>query len=285
MRKAPLFAVTIAEVTTLLLLSAGILCAEDDPKVATNNPPRRSPGESIHEEKKVDPLNAMRTRSEDYYTTPTPSVSSPTQRTVTKTKPAEAKPPEPAVKPLPKPFVAPSIPSNYSTPTVRSSTDSRLTSASRYPWKKQINTTVFWIGEKPSGANKTPNLKSSWDTNWMKNYGGYDDPNPANRAPDFRPKSFVPGLNPFYIALPYNDRAAYNKTKSEAPRVIPWFRQTFQRPGQSVCKGRWIAIHYKGKICYGQWEDCGPFNTDDWQYVFGNAKPKTQGNGGAGLEE
>lgn len=141
---------------------------------------------------------------------------------------------------------------------------------------------MFWIGEKPSGSNTTPNAKSSWDTNWMQNYGGYDDPN--NRAPDFRPKAFVPKLNPFYFALPYNDRAAYNRTKAEAPRVIPWFRQAFERPGKTVLKGRWIAIHYQGKVCYAQWEDCGPFNTDDWQYVFGNASPRTNKNQGAGLD-
>jgi hypothetical protein len=28
----------------------------------------------------------------------------------------------------------------------------------------------------------------------------------------------------------------------------------------------------------------GPFETDDWDYVFGNARPKTRGNKGAGLD-
>ena len=27
----------------------------------------------------------------------------------------------------------------------------------RYPWKKNIVTTVFWIGERPSGNNPVPN--------------------------------------------------------------------------------------------------------------------------------
>ncbi|PYL44311.1 MAG: hypothetical protein DMF42_01625, partial [Verrucomicrobia bacterium] len=27
----------------------------------------------------------------------------------------------------------------------------------RYPWKKNIVTTVFWIGEKPSANNPVPN--------------------------------------------------------------------------------------------------------------------------------
>ncbi len=30
-------------------------------------------------------------------------------------------------------------------------------SARRYPWKKSIVTTVFWIGEQPSGNNPVPN--------------------------------------------------------------------------------------------------------------------------------
>ena len=33
----------------------------------------------------------------------------------------------------------------------------------RYPWKKNIVTTVFWIGEQPSGNNPVPNRRSSWD--------------------------------------------------------------------------------------------------------------------------
>ena len=33
----------------------------------------------------------------------------------------------------------------------------------RYPWKKNIVTTVFWVGEQPSGNNPVPNRRSSWD--------------------------------------------------------------------------------------------------------------------------
>src|SRR5436309_15175558 len=45
----------------------------------------------------------------------------------------------------------------------------------RFPWKSQIVTTVFWIGEKPSGNNPVPNRVSSWEKDWTKNYGGMDD--------------------------------------------------------------------------------------------------------------
>jgi hypothetical protein len=37
-------------------------------------------------------------------------------------------------------------------------------------------------------------------------------------------------------------------------------------------------------VAYAQWEDCGPFRTDHWQYVFGNDRPKPNLNHGAGLD-
>src|SRR6059058_3715830 len=69
----------------------------------------------------------------------------------------------------------------------------------RYPWKKNIVTTVFWIGEKPSANNPVPNRVSSWDKNWSRSYGGFDDPNPAHRS-NYIPVKFTPRQNPFYCA-------------------------------------------------------------------------------------
>jgi hypothetical protein len=152
----------------------------------------------------------------------------------------------------------------------------------RYPWKKEIVTTVFWIGEKPSANNPTPNRSSSWDANWTRNYGGFDDPERSHRH-DFVPAKFTPGQNPFYVALPYNDKST-NGHRAEAPRVVPWFKEAYQGPGVSTCKGRWIAIHKGNKTVYAQWEDAGPFRTDHWQYVFGNERPKPNLNKGAGLD-
>src|SRR5213596_3465887 len=88
----------------------------------------------------------------------------------------------------------------------------------RYPWKKNIVTTIFWIGEKPSTNNPVPNRVSSWDTQWTKNYGGTDDPDPAHRS-NYMPVKFTPGLNPFYCALPYNDKAKEGH-RPEAPYVV-----------------------------------------------------------------
>jgi hypothetical protein len=152
----------------------------------------------------------------------------------------------------------------------------------RYPWKKDIVTTIFWIGEKPSGNNPTPNRASSWDKDWTKNYGGFDDPNPTNRS-NYIPVNFTPRQNPFYCALPYNDKASTGH-RSEAPSVVPWFKAAYQGPAVSTCKGRWIAIRKGNKTVYAQWEDAGPFRTDHWQYVFGNERPKPNLNKGAGLD-
>jgi len=152
----------------------------------------------------------------------------------------------------------------------------------RYPWKKEIVTTTFWIGEKPSANNPVPNRSSSWDANWTKNYGGFDDPDRSHRH-DFIPAKFTPRQNPFYCALPYNDKAA-NGHRPEAPRVVPWFKEAYQGPGVSTCKGRWIAIRKGNKVAYAQWEDAGPFRTDHWQYVFGSERPKPNLNKGAGLD-
>lgn len=151
-----------------------------------------------------------------------------------------------------------------------------------YPWKRQIVCTVFWIGEEPTLRNPTPNNKSSWDSSWALNYGGFDDPSRPRRQ-GYRPASFIPRLNPFYVALPYNDVAS-GTTKKEASRVIPWFKQSFSRPGVTVCKGRWVEIRHRGRVCYAQWEDCGPFRTDHWQYVFGNERPRENLNNGAGID-
>lgn len=151
----------------------------------------------------------------------------------------------------------------------------------RYPWRLDIVCTVFWIGELPSRNNPVPNTVSAWDRRWTSNYGGFDDPDPKGRE-GFLPKRFTPGQNPFYFALPYND-ISKTGTKASA-RAIPWFQEAFYRNGRTILKGRWIAIRKDGKVCYAQWEDVGPFETDDWEYVFGEARPKTTQNRGAGLD-
>ena len=152
----------------------------------------------------------------------------------------------------------------------------------RYPWKTSIVTTVFSIGEQPSRNNPVPNRTSAWDKRWAKNYGGFDDPNPAHRS-NYIPVKFTPRQNPFYCALPDNDKARTGH-RPEAPRVVPWFKEAYQGPAVSTCKDRWVAIRKGNRTVYAQWEDAGPFRTDHWQYVFGNEHPKPNLNKGAGLD-
>ena len=152
----------------------------------------------------------------------------------------------------------------------------------RFPWRLAIVTTTFWIGERPGKNNPAPNRSSSWDTQWASHYGGTDTPD-RNERNDFRPASFIPGQNPFYVALPYNDLHK-GTHKAEAKKIIPWFKDEFRAPDQSVCKGRWIAIRFKDRVAYAQWEDCGPFRTDHASYVFGKNRPKKNLNKGAGLD-
>ena len=82
---------------------------------------------------------------------------------------------------------------------------SRKSSASRparpFPWKTNIVTTLFWIGEKPGGNNLVPNRTSAWDKQWTKTYGGFDDPNPASRR-NYVPVKFTPRRTRFTAHFP-----------------------------------------------------------------------------------
>ncbi len=153
-----------------------------------------------------------------------------------------------------------------------------------YPWHFDITATYFYIGERATKNNPVPNTASSWDSAWDDNYGGFDDPAPANRDPHtFAPLGFTPQLNPFYIALPYND-IDKGGPKPEASKVIPWYRHFKDGKYESVCRGTWVQIYYNGRYCFAQWEDCGPFNTDDWEYVFLGKRPRNKSNKCAGID-
>ena len=149
------------------------------------------------------------------------------------------------------------------------------------PWKRNVAATVFWVGELASDNNPTPNTQSAWDQNWQDNFGGYDHP---DRRDGWCPQGFTPMLNPFYVALPYNDVAKGGVHRPEAAEVIPWFWESYRGDGISVCKDRWLAIHHAGRVCYAQWEDVGPFEVDHWQYVFGNEPPRPNRNQTAGID-
>lgn len=136
--------------------------------------------------------------------------------------------------------------------------------------------TKFWVGEPGTEENGfISNSASAWDVNWADNFGGFDDPN--DRC-DFYSCAFTPLQNPFYVALPYTD-VKYNGVK-DSQSLIPWYGGS---TSGTILKNSWIEIVYNGKACYGQWQDVGPFHTDDFDYVFGDSSSanNTQGIGAA----
>jgi hypothetical protein len=144
-----------------------------------------------------------------------------------------------------------------------------------YPWKSNIITTVFWIGEGGSSVSSTTNIQSAWDMNWVHHNGGTDNPDEMSRMSGYSSQTHASTLNPFYIALPFNDLAY----PEEAQRWLPpgWYHS--QHHGEkpvSACQGRWVEIKTgSGRVCYAQWEDVGPLVSDHPQYVFGPERPET----------
>ncbi|MBK1790123.1 hypothetical protein [Persicirhabdus sediminis] len=134
-----------------------------------------------------------------------------------------------------------------------------------HPWRRGITADIFYIGQKPFRGKGKDYSKSAWDPNWQENYGGVD--HPVFRK-GYAPRDFIPKSNPFYIALPYNDLLANGARCPYAAEAVPWFWKVQHTEGKSVCQNRWVALHYRGKVCYAQWQDVGPYAEDDWAYVF-----------------
>jgi len=121
--------------------------------------------------------------------------------------------------------------------------------------RRNILATTFWVGEKGNEA-------SAWDPQWVKHFGGVDDP---DKRKGFLPAGFTPKENPFYCALPYNDVAG--------------------RPGvKSALKDRWVEVRAPAGNCFCQVEDVGPWYADDREYVLGSARPKAEAEGKAGID-
>lgn len=142
-----------------------------------------------------------------------------------------------------------------------------------YAPHRDVPATIFWVGEPSTKQNGcTPNNASAFDFDWLGAYGGCDAHAPRiTEADGFnRPEGFVPRENPYYFALPYG-------TNEQAPwrDEIPW--SAGFRDIRSAVKNRWIAVRVAERTCYAQWEDVGPFCTDDAQYVFGYGKARNDG--------
>jgi len=51
-----------------------------------------------------------------------------------------------------------------------------------------------------------------------------------------------------------------------------------------MLKNRWVKISHDGHTCYAQWEDAGPYEYNDHEYVFGTARPKNTIANNAGMD-
>lgn len=139
-----------------------------------------------------------------------------------------------------------------------------------------IISTVFWVGEPADASNANiSNAESAWDGNWQTHFGGFDDPDHRN---GYNPAGFTPSENPFYFALPYNDLDENGNRKASASNC--------PNVGASVswCKNGWIKIAKGSKTAYAQWQDVGPLQEDDTNYVFGTSAPKNTWGAKAGVD-
>src|SRR5205809_4132 len=115
----------------------------------------------------------------------------------------------------------------------------------RYSWKKNIVTTVFWIGERPSGNNPVPNRVSSWDKNWSRSYGGFDDPNPAHR-------------NNYWQYVFGSERPKPNLNKGAGLDVSPAVRDYLGLDETDVTDWRFVEF---SEVSHGPWSTLGKNNT------------------------
>jgi hypothetical protein len=144
---------------------------------------------------------------------------------------------------------------------------------------KVTMTTLFWVGEPSNQENAfIPNDQSYWDKDWQANYGGVDDPERRNRH---WPAGFTPKQNPFYVALPYGEFTERGDALKNNARRVPWYRSGLD----PLLKNRWVEIRRDGRSCFAQWQDVGPCDEDDFDFVFGSAnKPRNTFDAKAGLD-
>lgn len=177
-----------------------------------------------------------------------------------------------------------SLPNGNNQPSDQVNTPSQNTSQKKgYPLHTNIVATVFWIGEPVGNGSSEDNAISAWDDEWQKNYGGYDDYENRN---GYYPVGFIPKQNPFYLDLPYNDFNNNGSRKANSYQVVPWAGSQKWDSRTSMMKNRWVKLIRNGVVCYGQIEDSGPYQYDDFNYVFSteDARPKNKSANNAGMD-
>lgn len=139
------------------------------------------------------------------------------------------------------------------------------------PLHTDIIATVFWVGEDADASNDfINNRESEWLEDWVTAFGGIDTPD--NRC-GYAPCGFTPKENTFYFALPFGDFTESGQKPKAALAVVPWYDSAV-KSGEPLLKNRWIEVTKGNKKAYAQWEDVGPFESNDAAYVFGTSRPK-----------
>jgi hypothetical protein len=246
----------VAAVFMVLAVPAGWIAVRADPSDTGSGPASRSIAASEEtstlgaaSEPKGNKPMADNSKKPDNAAAPSPAQPSGAA------KPQTASPGAAAVQPPPPPPPAPGLHQN-------------------------IVTTIFWAGELPGPDNGgISNVPSAWDEKWADHFGGYDDPDHRN---SYYPAGFTPKENPFYFALPYNDYGDSGQRKASAASCSAVTGNS--APGTSWCKNAWIKIIKGGKTAYAQWQDVGPYDEDDFNYVFGTAAPRNATGARAGLD-
>jgi hypothetical protein len=162
----------------------------------------------------------------------------------------------------------PTSPSSQPAPLPASFTTAPQAPRTAFQWKTAILAERFYIGEAKHEANE---WNKGWNTSSLK-----DDPDNRN---GFASGDHASTINPFYVALPFNDLAYPDKAKQYLP--LAW--QQSAKNGKSVCQHRWVEIKMEdgfGHICYAQWEDVGPLRNDHVEYLFGPERPDTGNRAG-----
>ena len=193
--------------------------------------------------------------------------------------------------PPPAPTSTPQTPytTPYATPytTPAPSYPTPAQSSSQYPLHTNITAAVFWVGEPVGNGSSEDNALSAWDDDWQDNYGGFDDYSYIRTAANnYFPTGFTPKENPFYLDLPYNDFNNNGSPKSNRKTVVPWANEKNWGNQESMMKNRWVKLSRNGVVCYGQIEDAGPYQYDDYNYVFSttDARPKSTTANNAGMD-
>lgn len=168
-----------------------------------------------------------------------------------------------------------------------------------YPWHTDIVATTFWVGElfDPT-ADDGSQVMSTYDSSWMRNYGGCDGVMKSGKCQTerrteenrFMPTSMTPKENPFYLDLPYDDVNDSNAF-AQRTRVIPWasdpaYAGMENNKSFSYMKNQWVRIRKGNTECYGQIQDAGPGQYNDAEYVFGSndARPANDKFNEAGMD-